>query len=91
MIFAEEDVSQVALLSKKYEQEKNELARHDTTKRLDACESKLKTYAQTVHGLDEFIISRKRESDYGALKQEVVNLTADINKMHIAAVLKPAP
>lgn len=55
-------------------------------KRVDGLEQKLRTYSQTVFNLQEFINSRKRESDYEGLRSEVQDITASINKLIIEQI-----
>lgn len=76
--------TQVQQASHKLERLKQELKDDSTGRRLENLESKLKTYAQQVFQLQEYIATKKRESDYEGLLSEVKSITSRINNTLIA-------
>lgn len=70
---------QTHLLAVGFDKRKRELASNETMKRVDALEQKLRTYSQTVFSLSDFINTRKRESDYKNLLNQVAKMTSDAN------------
>lgn len=75
---------QVKNLARAYNSRKEELAGNETMKKIDALEQKLRSYSTTVFSLQDFIQSRKRESDYETIRVQVMDICSTINK-HIAA------
>jgi len=75
---------QVQILANTVDRKKKELALNDVSKRFTELENKLRTYAQTVFTLQEFIQSRKRESDYEGVMRECLQLSTDINQLIIS-------
>lgn len=71
---------QVQIYGQAYNKRKKELAGNETMKRIDALEQKLRTYSSTVFSLQDFIDSRKRESDYESIRQQVNEIAKSINK-----------
>lgn len=62
---------QVAVLGQAFDKKKRELAGNEVMKRVDGLEQRLRTHSATVFSLQEFINSRKRESDYEGIREEV--------------------
>lgn len=81
---------QVQILGQAFDKRKKELTGNETMKRMDALEQKLRTYSSTVYSLQDFIDSRKRESDYEGIHNEVKELTKQINK-HIIDTINARP
>jgi hypothetical protein len=84
VVFAEKEATitqQVALLSTEFDKRKAVLSNNDAWQKLDSLQQKLRSYAQTVYTLSDYIDSRKRESDYGSLKDRVCLLADEINTM----------
>jgi len=77
---------QVKVLAQAFDKRKTELVGNETMKRMDALETKLRTYSATVYNLSDFIEVRKRESDYEGLRREVSQVTESINK-HIIELI----
>jgi intraflagellar transport protein 74 len=75
--------TQVALLSTEFERRNKELQANDTFKKIEAWEQKLKTHAGAVFTLQEYINTRKRESDYEGLLKECAEVTKQINVLLI--------
>lgn len=63
---------QVSLLSAEYEQMKKRMSSSDVHKKLESMEAKLRTYAQTAFQLEEFVNSRKRDSEYDSTDRKSV-------------------
>lgn len=78
---------QVALEAQSFEKLKREMSGNETLRRLESLEQKLKIQAQTVFALDEFISSRKRESDYHGILNVLKEMSSEINS-HIIADLR---
>jgi len=70
---------QVTGLRRKYESAKKRLEEHDTYKQLSALEQKLKTYAQNIFTLQEFVETKGRESDYVSLKDNCLSFSGQLN------------
>jgi intraflagellar transport protein 74 len=70
---------QVQLAGVAFDKKKRELASNDTMKKLDGLEQKLRTYSQTVFTLDDYITTRKRESDFKGVAAEARAITSKIN------------
>lgn len=60
---------QVAQLTQKYEGMKKSLASSDTNKGLTALEMKLRTYAQNIFALQEYVETKGRETDFESIKE----------------------
>lgn len=71
---------QVQVLAQSFEKRKRELASNETMKKIDSHEQRLRSNASTVFTLQDFISSRKRESDYASILGEVKTITLAINK-----------
>lgn len=74
---------QVALLSADMERRTKELQASDTYKKIEGWEQKLKTHAGAVFTLQEYIQTRKRESDFEGLLKECTDVTKQINTILI--------
>lgn len=72
---------QVAALSAEAEKRNKELQHSEAMKRIEAWETKLKTHAGAVFTLQEFIQTKKRESDYEGLLKECSEVTKQINAL----------
>ena len=70
---------QVGALSAEVERRNKELQASEAMKRIEAWETKLKTHAGAVFTLQEFIQTKKRESDYEGLLKECSDVTKQIN------------
>lgn len=70
---------QVAALSSEVEKRNKELQSSEAMRRIEGWETKLKTHAGAVFTLQEFIQTKKRESDYEALLKECTEVTKQIN------------
>lgn len=70
---------QVAQLSQEYEKKSSELRGNEIYKSFESLEKKLQTYAQATFTLQEFIDTRKRESDYETLLKDCSALTSEMN------------
>jgi chromosome segregation ATPase len=75
--------TQVALLSSEVEKRNKDLQAQDAYKKIDNWETKLKTHAGAVFTLQEFVTSKKRESDYEGLLKECSEVTKQINNILI--------
>jgi intraflagellar transport protein 74 len=75
---------QVALVSAEAEKKSKELQSNETWKRFENLEQKLKTHAGAVFTLQEFIQTKKRESDYEGLLKECAEVTKQINTILVA-------
>jgi intraflagellar transport protein 74 len=71
--------AQVAQLTTKYEGLKGQIQASDVAKTLSTLEAKLRTYAQNVFHLQEFVETKGRETDYKALKENCTNLQDKLN------------
>lgn len=71
--------SQVAQLSAKYEEHKAKISASEAHKTLSGLESKLKTYAQTVFHLQEYVETKGRQVDYALLKENCKHLAEQLN------------
>ena len=71
---------QVMQLTSKYEGMKKELQSSETWKKLQAQEMKLRTYAQTIFALQEYVETKGRETDFVAMKENVMGLVEKLNK-----------
>lgn len=74
---------QVAALSADFEKKNKELQSSEAFKRIENWETKLKTHAGAVFTLQEFITTKKRESDYEGLLKECSEVTKQINTILI--------
>ena len=74
---------QVAALSVDFEKRNKELQASDAFKRIENWETKLKTHAGAVFTLQEYIATKKRESDYEGLLKECSEVTKQINTILI--------
>lgn len=72
---------QVAGVRRKYESTKKQLEEHETHKKMIAQEKKLKSYAQNIFSLQEYIETQGRESDFIAIKDSCMALTSRVNEM----------
>lgn len=75
--------TQVSLLSTETERRSKELQNSEAFKKIESWEQKLKTHAGAVFTLQEYINTRKRESDYEALMKECAEVTSKINTLLI--------
>merc|ERR1719181_2304439 len=71
---------QVMQLTSKYKGMKKELQSSETWKKLQAQEMKLRTYAQTIFALQEYVETKGRETDFVAMKENVMGLVEKLNK-----------
>jgi intraflagellar transport protein 74 len=71
--------SQVTHLTQKYEQLKNKIQHSETAKTLSTLEAKLRTYAQTIFHLQEYVETKGRETDYKAVKENCNQLVDKLN------------
>merc|ERR1711918_332965 len=75
-----------ALESKTYLQEQLEsskkmLESSETHTRLESLEKKLRTYAQNIFTLQEYVETRGRETDYESLKNNCVTICSNLNAL----------
>lgn len=77
---------QVAIEAHAFEATKREMAGNETIKRIESLEQKLKIQSQTVYTLDEFISSRKRESDYHGILNVLKEMSSEINQTIVADI-----
>jgi intraflagellar transport protein 74 len=82
----ESSKQQVQIMGQAFDKRKKELAGNETMKRMDALEQRLRNHSSTVFSLQDFINSRKRESDYIGIRTEVNEITANINKFIIEQI-----
>lgn len=80
--------SQVQVLSQSFDKKKRDLAANEGMKKLDTLETKLRSAMATVYDLDSFIAERRRESSYTHLKQEVVQMTQEMNSLILSQYRK---
>jgi len=71
---------QVAQLTSKYEGMKKELQASETWKKLQALEMKLRTYAQTIFALQEYVETKGRETDFESIKENCNSIVDKLNK-----------
>merc|ERR1711998_790686 len=71
---------QVAQLTSKYEGMKKELQASDTWKKLQALEMKLRTYAQNIFALQEYVETKGRETDFHSIKENCNSIVDKLNK-----------
>jgi len=71
--------AQVTQLTAKYDQLKSTLSNSDEHKSLAALEAKLRTYAQTIFHLQEYIETKNRQSDYKPIKDHCTHLVDHLN------------
>merc|ERR1712196_610679 len=71
---------QVAQLTSKYEGMKKELQSSETWKKLQALEMKLRTYAQTIFALQEYVETKGRETDFESIKENCSQIVDKLNK-----------
>jgi len=71
---------QVAQLTSKYEGMKKELQASETWKKLQALEMKLRTYAQTIFALQEYVETKGRETDFESIKENCNSIVEKLNK-----------
>jgi len=81
--------SQVTQLSQEYDALKAKIASSETHKSLAALEAKLRTYAQTIFHLQEFVESKQRQTDFIPIKDSCNSIIDTLNvhakKMAIGA------
>jgi intraflagellar transport protein 74 len=70
---------QVGLLSAELEKKSKDLAASEPAKRVEAWEIKLKTHAGAVFTLQEYMQTKKRESQYEDIVKECSSISKDIN------------
>merc|ERR1711988_32297 len=71
---------QVAQLTSKYEGMKKELQSSETWKKLQALEMKLRTYAQTIFALQEYVETKGRETDFESIKENCNSIVEKLNQ-----------
>merc|ERR1711907_800403 len=62
-----------------YEGMKKELQSSETWKKLQALEMKLRTYAQTIFALQEYVETKGRETDFESIKENCNNIVDKLN------------
>jgi len=72
---------QVSLLSAELEKKSKDLSASEPAKRIDAWETKLKTHAGALFTLQDYLHTKKRESDYEGLLKECADITQSINQL----------
>lgn len=68
-------------LSASYEGAKKQLESSETHTRLESLEKKLRTYAQNIFTLQEYVETKGRETDYESLKNNCVNICGNLNNL----------
>eukprot|EP00455_Lapot_gusevi_P006037 TRINITY_DN12580_c0_g6_i2.p1 TRINITY_DN12580_c0_g6~~TRINITY_DN12580_c0_g6_i2.p1 ORF type:complete len:600 (-),score=185.03 TRINITY_DN12580_c0_g6_i2:75-1874(-) len=63
------------------QKQQQELKDNEIMKRLELLENKIKEYAKNIFGLNEFIVTRERESDYETILGQVNQITSQINQL----------
>jgi len=72
---------QVKGLSASYESAKKQLEASETHTRLESLEKKLRTYAQNIFTLQEYVETKGRETDFESLKNNCVNICGNLNNL----------
>merc|ERR1711998_721378 len=67
-------------LTSKIEGMKKELQASETWKKLQALEMKLRTYAQTIFALQEYVETKGRETDFESIKENCNSIVDKLNK-----------
>lgn len=70
---------QMAILGSDYDRRKQILGKDPQASQIEAIETKLKNYEQTVFTLKEFIAGKAREVDYEALHRQVMVAMTELN------------
>lgn len=70
---------QVNQLTARYEELKSQINGSEAHKTLSALEAKLKTYAQTIFHLQEYVETKSRQTDYQQLKEACAELVGKLN------------
>jgi len=81
---------QVSFLKLKVDSRKQQLTDDEVAQGLEAQEQKIRQFGQTLHTLNTFIRSKTAESNYEPELATVVDLTAQLNKMHMERRPLPA-
>merc|ERR1711988_7791 len=80
---------ELAPLTTKYEGMKKELQASETWKKLHALEMKLRTYAQNIFALQEYVETKGRETDFESIKENCMNIVDKLNKEAKERCLQP--
>jgi chromosome segregation ATPase len=72
---------QVSLLSAELEKKSKDLSNSEPAKRIDAWETKLKTHAGALFTLQDYLSTKKRESDFENTLKECNDITQSINQL----------
>lgn len=80
----------VASMRREYETVKKELEDNETYKDLEDMENRMRKYAQTIFQLEEYIAAKSRETDYTSLKENVMSVSQQLNKINIDDMSKAA-
>mmetsp|Transcript_99088 Transcript_99088/g.278517 ORF Transcript_99088/g.278517 Transcript_99088/m.278517 type:complete len:421 (+) Transcript_99088:541-1803(+) len=81
---------QVSFLKLKVDSRKQQLTDDEVAQGLEAQEQKIRQFGQTLHTLNTFIRQKTAESNYEPELATVVDLTAQLNKMHMERRPLPA-
>jgi len=78
--------AQVALVSAAYRSLQKELSNDETAKKLEAMEQKMRTTAQSVTAMHEYVTSRQRESDFEKELRSADDLVDKLNEQIIISL-----
>jgi hypothetical protein len=73
------------LLGHNFDRKKRDLGSNEANKRLEALEQRLRSHAQSSYTLQDYIVTKKRESDWESLAAQSRELTTEINRLNLNA------
>lgn len=68
------------------ESKKQKLAQNDAFTSLEALEQKLSYYEQNIFHLNDYLLAKRRETNYAPILQDVSNLVAELNALLVGSL-----